>query len=316
MQLRLLHLDDALLRQEAFIDACNAFEAQHIDVRAVGAGIRLWSRCREMTAIGSALEDEAARDGNEPVLTWFGSGDFHHVTAVLAEMAARRRRAPITIIHFDNHPDWVRHRHTLHCGSWVSHVLRRGTAARVLSLGVTSDDLAYPELKGADLQLVAAGDLVVFPLRHKATAVAWRYASGPAHAYRRHRIHWQQFSLQPEAETVERVLASIATDAVYVTIDKDVLDRSEAHTNWDQGRLSITDLVAWLSVIARNRDIVGADIGGDFSLPRYSGPALDVCLKRGEALIDQGIQRAGEHHSRINEASNLTLLKTMAGLLC
>lgn len=316
MQLRLLHLDDALLRQEAFIGACNALDARHIDVRAAGADIRLWGRFAEMERISVALEDDDERDGDGPTLTWLGSGDFHHVTALLVELAARRRAAPITVVHFDNHPDWVRHRRTLHCGSWVSHVLRRGTATRVLSLGVTSDDLSFPELKGADLQLVAAGDLVVFPLRWKPTAVVGRYPNGPAHSYRRHRIHWQQFSRQPEAETAERVLGSILTDAVYVTIDKDVLDRSEAHTNWDQGRLSMADLVAWLSVIARNREIVGADIVGDFSVPHYSGPVLDVCLKRGETLIDQGIQRARDHSARVNEAGNLTLLSTMAGLLC
>lgn len=316
MQLRLLHLDDALLRQKRFLAACDELGAHHVEARAAGTEIRLWSRGDAMDALRLRLCEEMEEASPEVSLTWFGSGDFHHVTAALVEMAARRRPEPLTVVHFDNHPDWVRHRATLHCGSWASHVLRCGTVARVVSLAVSSGDLAFPEMKGADLQLVATGRQVVFPLRRASTAVVGAYGNGPAHRHRGHRIHWKQFSEEPEAETVSEVLSSIDTEAVYITIDKDVLAEADARTNWDQGSLSISGLLAWLAIIARNHKVVGVDVGGDISRPSYGGTLLDVCLKRGEALIDQGFTRLDEDDLRINETSNLKLLSSMVELLC
>lgn len=316
MQLRLLHLDDALLHQERFLAACGEFGAHHIEARFEGAGIRLWSRDDGMNRLRRKLSEEMQEAPGGASLTWFGSGDFHHVTAALVEMAAGRLAEAVTIVHFDNHPDWVRHRRTLHCGSWASHVLRAGTAARVVSLGVGSADLTFPEVKGADLQLIAAGRQVVFPLGRASTAVARSYGDGPAHRSRGHRIHWRQFTEEPEGEAVAEVLASIDTEAVYITIDKDVLAEDDARTNWDQGRLSISHLVAWLAIIARSHRVVGVDVSGDISRPSYGGTLLDACLKRCEALIGQGPARPDEDDVRINETSNLKLLASMVELLC
>ena len=57
---------------------------------------------------------------------------------------------------------------------------------------------------------------------------------------------------------------------VYVTIDLDCLRNEEAITNWENGRFSADD-VAWAlqELRAANR-IVGGDICGAFSPPKYA----------------------------------------------
>ena len=58
---------------------------------------------------------------------------------------------------------------------------------------------------------------------------------------------------------------------VYVSIDKDRLDRSECITNWDQGELSLEELSGIVTEAVRGRRIIGADICGGISVsdPEY-----------------------------------------------
>ncbi len=318
MQLRLLHVDDAFASQEQFLGRCAALGARSIDTRRAAAEVRLWGRADAILELQRQIAEELLQSSSDQQsITWFGSGDFHHVTASLVTMAAARHGAPLTIVHFDNHPDWVCCRTGLHCGSWVSSVLREGVVQRVVSLGISSDDLAWPELKRADLALVAAGRHVVFPLNRASSIVAGNYGDGPAHASVGRRILWKQFSDQPQADCVRSVLDSIETDAVYITIDKDALLPRHARTNWDQGSLSIDGLMAWLRVILDRHRVVGVDIGGDYSAPIYGGSPLDVLRKRSEAFLDQPHSRARpDEIGRVNETSNLELLSALGPLLC
>lgn len=49
----------------------------------------------------------------------FGSGDFHHVTA----LRLRRISEPIVLVSFDNHPDWDVRPPKWGCGGWVNRAL-------------------------------------------------------------------------------------------------------------------------------------------------------------------------------------------------
>jgi len=64
----------------------------------------------------------------------------------------------------------------------------------------------------------------------------------------------------------------IETDAVYVTFDKDVLGSDEACTNWDQGSMRLSSILALIKTIAARFHIVGMDVCGDWSEPRFSDP--------------------------------------------
>ena len=69
-----------------------------------------------------------------------GSGDFHHITAFLVAFAVENQSAPITLIHFDNHPDWVKFENGMHCGSWINRALEFRKIGKIITLGVCSHD--------------------------------------------------------------------------------------------------------------------------------------------------------------------------------
>jgi len=59
-----------------------------------------------------------------------------------------------------------------------------------------------------------------------------------------------------------------ASDSVYISIDKDVLSREYARTNWDQGDMTLDELFAQLSDIALKHRILGVDVCGELTLPK------------------------------------------------
>ena len=61
---------------------------------------------------------------------------------------------------------------------------------------------------------------------------------------------------------IEDLLTAVDGKRVYLSIDKDVLDRTHARTDWSQGTYSITQLKGWLDRLLR-LDIVAVDVCGE-----------------------------------------------------
>ena len=80
-----------------------------------------------------AFEEELGRylDGREPALTFYGSGDLHHVSLALL----RRFTTPFNLLLLDKHPDWMCGIPFLHCGTWLRHALRLPLLRRVFHVG-------------------------------------------------------------------------------------------------------------------------------------------------------------------------------------
>ena len=55
-------------------------------------------------------------------------------------------------------------------------------------------------------------------------------------------------------------------DAVYISIDKDVLSREYARTDWDQGDMTLGQLFAAIKDISLKHRIIGIDVCGELSL--------------------------------------------------
>ncbi len=274
VHLRILDTDGSV--DTAALDATTAWASVvRVDLRDLAPALRLWSRGRNIERARARIAQSA---DPLPSITFLGSGDFHHLAALLAE----RVQTPFTLLHFDNHPDWVRLAPRWHCGSWVNRVLALPNVRRVVTLGPCSDDLVDPGRKGGNLPALDAGRLVLFPWEHAPSRVRRRIADGPGHAWRDGHIEWRNLSGVPVDEAVAMVLAAIPTDDVWITIDKDVLPEHEALTNWDQGLMPLATLLAMLRAIGQQRRVLGADICGEYSPPRHAN-----WLKRVEARLDQ-----------------------------
>ncbi|MBA8820029.1 arginase [Ochrobactrum sp. P6BS-III] len=316
MQLHLLHLDDALELQSDFMRTCRDAGASEIMAKAEGDLLRLWARPDELTKLKKQLSDAFSKRAGEASLFFMGSGDFHHITSLLLELALEQSRQPITLIHFDNHPDWVHFKNGVHCGSWVNRAAANPLVKKIITLGVCSSDLNLPEWKGANLSLLRDERLELYPYDHAPSRVWCSYGAGASHSHRRGYIDWRTIADCGEADFVSRLISRIGTEAVYITIDKDVLARDEAVTNWDQGQMRLPFLLEALRVISGRHRIVGADVIGDYSRPIYRGPFTRRIVKNIEVMLDQPAgPDAMEHTIAVNSALNHQLLHALSGMM-
>lgn len=295
----ILDLDGAFEGQGDLVAEVLGADGARVPARDLGPALRLWSRPPALTALRQRLGESTTRAG--PDLVFTGSGDFHHVSPLLIERAiAASDAGPVTVVHFDNHPDWVLFDNGLHCGSWVGQAARLPGVSRLLTVGVCSHDIDRPSPQGADLDLIKDGRLELY---------AYREPRGAANVNLCGR-DWPTIEAVGEGAFVDLLASRIETDAVYITIDKDVLRAEDAITNWDQGRTSLALLETLIQRLAQNHRLIGADIVGDWSRPRYGGGVVASLLKRGEAMLDQpwrGPDR--EAALRLNQAVNRRLLR-------
>ena len=262
-----LNLDAALEAQPALRDQGGGLT---VEARDLGPALRLWSRPPALAALAERLRDRAPT-GAGPDLVFAGSGDFHHVTPLLIERAIAASGArSVTVAHFDNHPDWVRFDNGLHCGSWVGRAARLPRVAKVITVGVCSGDIDRPETKRADLDLVAERRVELYPYRAPDGGPILRVGDQG----------WPSIEAMGEGGFVDLLASRITTDAVYITIDKDVLRADDAVTNWDQGQLSLDGLERLVRGVAGRARLIGADVVGDWSPPRYGPGPLAALLKR------------------------------------
>ena len=296
MHLQILDLDGSVSAQRTLPDVLAWTSFGTLPLRDLGAGLRLWSRNATMMQARSRI---AASAHKQPTIHLLGSGDYHHLAVLLMEQA----REPITIVHIDNHPDWVRLAPRWHCGSWVNQALRLPQVAKVITLGPCSDDLVRPQLKGGNLKALAAGRIHLFPWQHAPSRVWRRIADGPGHRYDNGHLIWRNLADMEAGESPAVIIPLITTQAVWLSIDKDVLPESQALTNWDQGQMPLLSVLQMISAIGACKRIVGADICGEFS-PSHHGNLF----KRWEARMDQPQREADAVLLARNEQTNRELL--------
>src|SRR5205823_13090626 len=156
MHLRILDLDGSLALQGEFVGRCRP---SIFAVREWGPSIRLacsFARFRRFEQDLAALFPRT--NETQPALTFYGSGDFHHVSLALV----RRLSAPINLLVLDNHPDWMRGVPFLHCGTWLNHAARLPGVGRIFHVGGDVDFDNYYQWM-APWRLLRSGKFIVFP---------------------------------------------------------------------------------------------------------------------------------------------------------
>jgi hypothetical protein len=265
MRLRVLDIDGALVHQPCLAGLIAAGEAERVDARDLEQRLRIVASRRAFRTLGERLGEGGA--GDEPEVLFFGSGDFHHLTALFVALHAE----PLAIVHFDNHPDWVRYP-TINCGSWVNLALRSRHVAKVVTIGPCSSDLQHPEWKCANLPAMREGRLAVYPWRGIPTRLWGAPVSTPSTTTSDGLLTWRNLADESWSEFLGELATSLPAPALWITIDKDVLRPDEAITNWDQGEMVLDQVIAALRRLASSFRIVGVDVCGDYSKPRLKDP--------------------------------------------
>jgi arginase family enzyme len=265
MRLRVLDLDGSVTAQPTLAGLIESDEAERVDARDLEQRLRILASRQAFRELGERLG--GANIADEPEVLFFGSGDFHHLTALFVALHDK----PLAIVQFDNHPDWIRYP-TINCGSWVNLALRSPHVAKVVTIGPCGEDLQNPEWKFANLPAMREGRLAVYPWRGDQTRLWGKPVTTPSTTSGRRRLSWRNLAEESWPDFIDELAESLDVSALWITIDKDVLSRGEAITNWDQGQMTLDHVIAAVQRLASSFKIVGIDVCGDYSRPQLKDP--------------------------------------------
>jgi len=237
--LKHLNLDDAWRNEP--------FALPVVDARAWGPQLRFSAPPRLIAEFYREHETNLA----VPFLL-YGSGDFHYLTA----LRLRRVAGPVVLISFDNHPDWDVRPPKWGCGGWVNRALELPHIKHVAVWGCGNFECWWPHQIFGNRRAERAGKLEVHP---------WADDRPAKDRQRRGAILRENWR-----ERFEQFLNDMAGENLYVTIDLDCLRIEEAVTNWESGRFSVADLQWALGKLRESCRIVGGDICGAYSPPKYA----------------------------------------------
>lgn len=182
----------------------------------------------------------------------YGSGDFHHLTALWL----RRFTRLTTVVSFDNHPDWDIRPPKWCCGGWVNRALELPQIEKVSVWGCGNFECWWPARIFGNHRAERTGRLEVHPWADD------RSAKERARRGAIVRVDWR--------EKFERFAEQLGGAEVYVTVDLDCLRAEDAITNWENGRFTLED-VAWaIALLGRKNRLVGGDICGAWSPAVYA----------------------------------------------
>jgi len=234
-----LDLDGAWPAQDANLPA-------RLDARKWGPQLRF---CTSSSLIESFAED-IRNELREFIL--YGAGDFHHLTALWL----RRYSEPLTLVSFDNHPDWDLRPPRWACGGWINRALDLDHVRKAVVWGCGNFELNLPNRIFGNRAAVNSGRLEIF---------AWqeRYGTGQSGV-------WNPISRSNWKERFDAFAEDVRGANVYVTVDLDCLSAGEALTHWENGLFTAGD-VAW--AVGRLRaagNLVGGDLCGAWSEPSFA----------------------------------------------
>ena len=227
---------------------------------------------------------------------FLGSGDFHHVSHALIARRGPERMFKVVVL--DNHPDNMRFPVGIHCGSWVRRVASLPWVSHVHVLGITSSDVAAAHAWENYFAPLLRGKLTNWCI---GVDVRWAARLGLAGRF---------LAFDNVAELLDQFAETHRNDSIptYLTIDKDVLSAGVAHTNWDQGSMSVAEMLETIALFRRR--LIGSDVTGDVSTYRYR-----TLWKRWMSAMDRQPDVSGAqlaHWQRQQHALNLRLLDAIS----
>jgi len=235
--------------------------AIHLNLDNAWAAGALGFETRDATSWGpqlrfsapSRLIEEFFREVPPEPFVLYGSGDFHHLTALWV----RRMAEPFVLVSFDNHPDWDVRPPRWGCGGWVNRALELPHVKKISVWGCGNFECWWPWQLFGNRRAEREGRLEVHPWADD------RPLSDQARRGAILRANWR--------ERFTEFVHELSGTNVYVTIDLDCLRAEDAVTNWESGRFTLDD-VAWALTQLRESSspIVAGDICGAFSPPAYA----------------------------------------------
>ena len=227
MRLRVIDLDGSVSVQPPLAARIENGQGLRLDLRQLAPSLRLVASGRAVLRFLSQVQAAGPAPGSGPEITFYGSGDFHHLTTALLMRLDR----PVTVIHLDNHPDWTSFPATFNCGAWVNRALELATVAKVITIGPCSHDLRWPQMKAGNLAAIVNGRLEIYPWHHPPSRVIGRYSDMASATHRYGKLVWRNVGGAEWSSFLSDLPQRIGTSDIWITLDKDVLSTEESATN-------------------------------------------------------------------------------------
>jgi len=292
--IHVLNFDDSVIQQNQL---CARYKPLVIDLKDLAPQARFLISKKNKRILAKRLEGLTQHSIN-----FLGSGDFHHLSSLLVSQI----KEPISLIVFDFHPDWDNRSPNLSCGSWVKAALKNKNIQKVIIIGASSFDISTWHLESGSLAALENKRLEIYPYEHKPSR-AFFYGGSFFK-----KIFWLELKNKNLKLFFTDILAHLPTQKVYISIDKDCLKNEFALTNWEEGLMSLDELLLMLRLLKDKKEIVSLDIAGDYSQVFVKG-----WFKKYISFLDHPQHIAASKFglreiTEVNQETNLRLLELLA----
>lgn len=274
-------------------------------MRDIASRARFWMNAKTKKEIAARMASSSRES-----ITFLGSGDFHHVSSILVNSISE----PVTVINIDRHPDWSVFPRKLCCGSWVAQMQKSSLVKKVLLLGMCSESAVSFSTQTGNFDALENDRVEIYPWRQCPSKVFFRkIPENKSIKTETHgiftKIYWNELKEKNLTKFLREVLKSLPTKSVYVSIDKDCLEKKFSLTNWPEGEFSLDDLFLMLGIIKQETDIIGVDVTGDYSADVLKGTIKNVVSKFNHPKNFSARGVSESEVTRINENTNLEIMK-------
>jgi hypothetical protein len=293
-----------MIKQQNLI---SRYQTEIIDLKDLGPRARIWLDKKIKKEIEKRIDGSAKNS-----ITFLGSGDFHQVSHILINQFAE----PICVILFDFHPDWDILPPRLGCGSWVTESLRNKNILKFILIGASSKDLSSPWIQAGNMNSLKENRVEIYPYSHPPSFTFFKripenFSIEMKKGLFVNKINWNELKGKDLTNHLFSILKRLPTPRVYLSIDKDCLRNEYALTNWEEGMLSLKELLWMLKLIMDHVDLIGLDIVGDYSEISVNGK-----LKKLISYLDHPGDLKTKYLSdtlvnEINERTNLSILELL-----
>lgn len=317
----IVDIDSSVARQDRLIAETRATV---VPLLAERSNFRYFCSDEKMEQLIQTLT--AAVRTDKPKAVFYGSGDYHNLAHAPIRLAMRTVDFPVAVIHFDNHTDWWKYRSGYHFfGNWVVRALELPNIRQIYQFGIDGDlaiDERHPWESGPlhEMDLLLNGRIEMYPRARAESLLKGQYSgaivcgdivAGPGPDQTR--IRWKNFGDWTGLKIrLEDILSRMPAEAVYISVDKDVLvgDQNFSGYGEHEGSMLLTELTGALEMVASAKRVIGIDICGDGSPHgvhddpekiRYStnGHGVDPAAFESEALM------------RLGEKANIEILSAV-----
>lgn len=210
-----------------------------------------WIDCSDLSGVNgfcdetSREEIDARISGLEGWIHFIDGGNFHYLSYLLM----KHIREPFTLVVFDHHTDMKPSMFAglLSCGCWIKEALDTLPFLKnVVLIGVADSlaDTAEPDYAG--------------------------------------RVRIISESMAEAGDTWLGILEAEASEAVYLSIDKDAFGREEVVTDWDQGTMMLEQLERAYRILDSRR-ILGVDICGEADRDEFFSGQMSASDEQNDA---------------------------------